>query len=204
MWEEGIEAPSYDRLEDIADCLKTPVAVFFFPEHPNLDDPQRRFRRLPDYEFERLSSDTIQTVYLAQAYQDSLDELVLGDLPERKIFRDLSPKSVTIKELARFARDYLGITIEQQFSFRSAESAFKAWRHAFELAGVFTFKDSLDDRYISGFCLLHDQFPVIMVNNSNAFSRQLFTIAHELGHILFGVHGITDVDETYFDYMEPI
>jgi transcriptional regulator with XRE-family HTH domain len=30
MWEEGIEAPLYDRLEDIADCLKTPVAAFFF------------------------------------------------------------------------------------------------------------------------------------------------------------------------------
>src|SRR5208282_6291742 len=71
-----------------------------------------------------------------------------------------------------------------------------------ETAGIFTFKDSLEDRFISGFCLLHDQFPVIMVNNSNALSRQMFTIAHELGHILFGVHGITDIDEAYFDLMD--
>jgi Zn-dependent peptidase ImmA (M78 family)/transcriptional regulator with XRE-family HTH domain len=202
MWEAGIEAPSYDRLEEIADYLKTPIAVFFFPELPNLDDPKKKFRRLPDYEFDRLSSDTIQTIYLAQAYQDSLAELVSGDLPEKRIFRDLNPKAVTVKKLAQLARTYLGITIIEQFSFRSAESAFKAWRHALEVAGVFTFKDSLEDRFVSGFCLLHDQFPVIMVNNSNAFSRQLFTIAHELGHILFGVHGITDVDETYFDLME--
>jgi len=181
MWEAGIEAPSYDRLEDIADYLKTPIAVFFFPEPPNLDDPKRKFRRLPDYEFDRLSSDTIQTIYLAQAYQDSLTELVSGDLPEKRIFRDLNPKSVTVKKLAQLARAYLGITIKEQFSFRSAESAFKAWRHALEVAGVFTFKDSLEDRFVSGFCLLHDQFPVIMVNNSNSFSRQLFSIAHELG-----------------------
>lgn len=202
MWEAGIEAPSYDRLEDIADQLKTPIAVFFFPEPPNLDDPKKKFRRLPDYEFDRLSSDTIQTIYLAQAYQDSLAELASGELPEKQIFRDLSPKSVSVKKLAESARAYLGITTKQQFSFRSSESAFKAWRHAFELAGVFTFKDSLEDRFVSGFCLLHERFPVIMVNNSNSFSRQLFTIAHELGHILFGVHGITDVDEKYFDLME--
>lgn len=204
MWEAGIETPSYDCLEKIADYLKTPIAVFFFPEPPNLDDPKKKFRRLPDYEFDRLSSDTIQTIYLAQAYQDSLAELVSRDLPERQIFRDLNPKSATAtpKELAQMARTYLGVTVEQQISFRSSESAFKAWRHAFEVAGVFTFKDSLEDRFISGFCLLHEQFPVIMVNNSNAFSRQLFTIAHELGHILFGVHGITDMDEKYFDFME--
>jgi transcriptional regulator with XRE-family HTH domain len=55
MWEAGIEAPSYEHLEDMADYLKTPVAVFFFPEPPNLDDPKKKFRRLPEYEFDRLS-----------------------------------------------------------------------------------------------------------------------------------------------------
>ena len=95
MWEAGIEAPSYDCLEKIADYLKTPIEVFFFPEPPNLDDHKKKFRRLPDYEFYRLSSDTIQTIYLAQAYQDSLAELISRDLPERKIFRDLNSKSAT-------------------------------------------------------------------------------------------------------------
>jgi transcriptional regulator with XRE-family HTH domain len=98
MWEAGIEAPSYERLEDIADYLKTPVAVFFFPEPPSLDDPKKKFRRLPDYEFDRLSPDTIQTIYLAQAYQDSLAELVSGEVPEKQIFRDLNPESRRVFE----------------------------------------------------------------------------------------------------------
>ncbi len=202
MWEEEIETPSYGRLEDIADCLKMPVAVFFFPERPNLDDPKKKFRRLPDYEFARLSSDTFQTIHLAQAYQDSLAELSFGTFPEKQIFRELDSKSLTPRELAKKARKFLGISIQQQFKFRSAENAFKTWRHALEVAGIFTFKDSLKDRFVSGFCLLDDRFPVIMVNNSNSFQRQVFTIAHELGHILFGVHGVTDVDETYIDLMD--
>jgi transcriptional regulator with XRE-family HTH domain len=196
MWEEGIETPSYKQLEEMADCLKIPIAVFFFPERPNLDDPKKKFRRLPDYEFARLSSDTIQTIHLAQAYQDSLAELSFGTFPEKQIFHELDSQSLSPRELARKARKYLGITIQQQFKFRSAEKAFKAWRHALEVAGIFTFKDSLKDRFISGFCLLDDKFPVIMVNNSNSFQRQVFTIAHELGHILFGINGVTDIDET--------
>ena len=112
MWENEIEVPSYARLESIADCLKMPVAVFFFPEPPNLDDPKKKFRRLPDYEFARLSSDTIQTIHLAQAYQDSLAELSFGAFPEKQIFRELDSQSLSPRELARGRRtDILGILI---------------------------------------------------------------------------------------------
>lgn len=203
MWEAGNVGLPYGYLEDLAyRHLKIPVAIFFFPEPPNLEDPKKKFRRLPDYEFTRLSSDTLQTIRVAQAYQDSLTELFSKNLARRQIFRDLSPKSNTARELAQKARDYLGVTVKQQFKFESCEQAFKAWRHALEETGVFTFKDSLKDRFISGFCLLHEEFPIIMVNNSNAFSRQVFTVAHELGHILFGIHGVTDVDEAYIDWMD--
>jgi transcriptional regulator with XRE-family HTH domain len=47
MWEAGAGTPSYSCLEHLADYLKMPVAVFFFPEPPNLDDPKKKFRRLP-------------------------------------------------------------------------------------------------------------------------------------------------------------
>ncbi len=41
-----------------------------------------------------------------------------------------------------------------------------------------------------------------MVNNSNSFTRQIFTLLHELGHILYGVNGVTDSDESYLKFME--
>jgi len=42
----------------------------------------------------------------------------------------------------------------------------------------------------SGFCLYDDVFPIIYVNNSNAKTRQIFTLFHELAHILFHTSGI--------------
>jgi len=45
--------------------------------------------------------------------------------------------------------------------------------------------------------LSDDKFPLIVVNNSTAHARQIFTLLHELGHLLFAVSGITK-DDTGF------
>ncbi len=75
------------------------------------------------------------------------------------------------------------------------------WRARIEDAGVYVFKRSFKQREISGFCLTDDEFPIIMVNNSNAFTRQVFTLFHEVAHILFGVNSITTVDGRFVDHM---
>lgn len=203
LWESGGGTPSYAILEQLAyRHLKLPLAVFFFPEPPDLDDPAKKFRRLPSYELERFSPDTYQKIRLGQAYQDSLSFLMSDIHKPRRVFRDLSPSSLEPDEFAKKTRQYLGVTFEQQTLFRSCETGFKAWRHAIEEVAVFAFKDSFDDRFISGLSLLDDDYPIIFVNNSNAFSRQVFTLIHELGHILYGVSGVTDVDESYIELME--
>ena len=202
-WEKGERAPSYTALEELAyRHFKIPLAVFFFPTPPDVDDPKGNFRRLPEYELERFSPDTIQKIRIAQAYQDSLEAFFM-ELPlERSIHIDLNPRKYSIETLASKVRKYIGISLTKQFNFRSNDQAFKAWRHALEETGVFTFKDSFKDRFLSGFCLIHDQYPVIMVNNSNSFTRQIFTLMHELGHILYGVNGVTNIDESYLEYLD--
>jgi Zn-dependent peptidase ImmA (M78 family) len=202
-WEKGNKAPSYTCLEELAyRHLKIPLAVFFFPEPPSIDDPKTQFRRLPEHEFARLSADTLQCMRLAQAYQVSLAELFGNTPPEKQIHKILKREPLVPVDLARKARGLLEITINKQLGFQSSERAFKAWRHLLETFGVFTFKDSLEDKFISGFCILDDKYPVVFINNSNAFTRQLFTLAHELGHILFRVNGVTDADETYIKFMD--
>lgn len=201
QWEDGKLAPSYTTLEVLAyRHFKIPLAVFFFPAPPDIDNLTGNFRRLPEYELERFSPDTIQKIRSAQAYQDSLEELFAESQPKRMIHQDINPMKFSLENLAAKVRKYIGISFRQQFHFRSSDQAFKAWRHALEEAGVFTFKDSFKDRFLSGFCLVHEQYPIIMVNNSNSFTRQIFTLLHELGHILYGVNGVTDIDESYLKF----
>lgn len=200
-WENGTEKPTYGQLENLAyKYLKVPVAVFFFPIVPDVQDPIKKFRRLPDYEMSRLSDDTFRKIRLAQAYQDSL-LIIAENHISKKIFKDIIPGTLSASSFARKVRKYLPIDLREQFSFKSLDSAFKRWRHLLEECGIFTFKDTFKDKFISGFCLIHDIYPIIFINNSNSFSRQIFTLFHELGHILFGLNGITDIDESYLSFL---
>ena len=119
----------------------------------------------------------------------------------KNVLRDISARNIEPKKLAEKTRLYLGISLDSQFNFQSSESAFKSWRHAVEEAGIFTFKDTFKDRFISGFSLLDNEFPIVFINNSNAFSRQIFTLVHEIGHIIYGVSGVTDIDQSYVNLM---
>jgi Zn-dependent peptidase ImmA (M78 family) len=203
-WENGDVEPSYPVLEELAYThLKIPVALFFFPSPPAVEDPIKKFRRLPQFELERLSPETYHLFRQAQSYQDSLRELLADAPSSRKIFSELRLSTTAVATLARSVREFLGITLDSQFAFRSSEQAFKAWRHAVELAGIYTFKNSFKDKFISGFCLHDDEYPVIMINNSTAFARQTFTLIHELAHILFHVSGVSDADDSYIGQMTP-
>jgi Zn-dependent peptidase ImmA (M78 family) len=42
---------------------------------------------------------------------------------------------------------------------------------------------------------------VILVNNSTAHSRQIFTLFHELAHLLYSVSGITKNDISFIDHL---
>ena len=76
--------------------------------------------------------------------------------------------------------------MQTQIKWKDEEEAFNQWREAIEQSGIFIFKDSFKDENVSGFCLHHDKFPLIYINSSNSKSRQIFTIFHELAHILLG------------------
>jgi Zn-dependent peptidase ImmA (M78 family) len=98
-------------------------------------------------------------------------------------------------------REYLGIPLEEQLAWRSKEVAFSHWRDALESAGVFVFKDAFRQDEISGFCLYDQHFPLIYINNSLAWARQVFTLFHELAHLMFRTGGIDKVRDDYIEHL---
>jgi Zn-dependent peptidase ImmA (M78 family)/DNA-binding XRE family transcriptional regulator len=199
-WESGDAFPTYHQLERLAYSLyKRPIALFFFPRPPEEPDPRESFRTLPDSEFELLVPDTLHAIREAQAMQITLYELTEGRNPsDRVIFRDLAldPHADAI-ERAAVVREYLGISLDEQYSWESPEQALEKWRDAVQDAGIFVFKRAMKQKDVSGFCLLDEEFPLIYLNNSTAKTRQLFSLFHELAHILLGTAGVTKVDDRY-------
>lgn len=203
-WEEGLEHPTYVQLEKLAyNIYKRPLAIFFFPEPPEEEDFKESFRTLPDFEFEKLDSDTNFAIREAKSMQLSLIELCSGVNPaQKKIFKDIDTINITITELAKSVRAYIGISIDEQVRMKNSIEALKSWRNALQDNGIFIFKRSFKQSDVSGLCLHHDEFPLIYLNNGTSPNRQIFTIFHELAHILFGLDGITIRDDSYISSLD--
>ena len=200
-WEAGTSAPTYPQLEQLSDTLKVPIAVFFFPDPPDVPSINETFRTLPEAELERLPSRVRMLMRKAKAMQINLAELTRGRNPaDRLITRDLQfAPDVDIAAMAATVREYIGVSVEQQLAWRGDDAALKEWRTALLNVGVFIFKDAFRAEDFSGFCLYDDEFPIIYANNSSTKTRQIFTYFHELAHLVFHTSGIDKVRDGYVE-----
>ena len=201
-WEsEGsASSPTYAQLESLAyKVFKRPLAIFFLPAPPDEIQPTREFRTLPDADLQTLNADTYVQVRKAHAYQITLKEVFDGRNPgERSIVRDVAlDMQLSVETQARSVRKVLGISLEDQLGWKTDEHALKRWREAVEAHGIFVFKAPFKQKDISGFCLLDADFPLIYLNNGTTKTRQIFSLLHELAHLLLNVSGISKFEQSY-------
>lgn len=205
LWERGDGAPTYVQLEKLAyQVYKRPLALFFFPEPPQEETPKQSFRTLPEQEIEMMSSRMKILIRKARVMQANLTELNEEVNPaEKKIFKELSfDVNRPLVEMTKTIREFIGITLDKQIAWKDTDKAFKSWRERFEENGIFIFKDAFKDDGFSGFCLYDDEFPLIYINNSKSDTRQIFTLFHELAHILFKTGGVDTRLADYIKYLE--
>ena len=201
-WESECSAssPTYAQLESLAyKVFKRPLAIFFLPAPPDEIQPTREFRTLPDADLQTLNADTYVQVRKAHAYQITLKEVFDGRNPgERSIVRDVAlDMQLSVETQASSVRKALGISLEDQLGWKTDEHALKRWREAVEAHGVFVFKAPFKQKDISGFCLLDADFPLIYLNNGTTKTRQIFSLLHELAHLLLNVSGISKFEQSY-------
>lgn len=199
-WESGRAAPTYPTLEKMAyDLYKRPVAIFFFPSIPQEDGQKVDLRTLPDEIIETLPPEIIKMYRKAKLFQINLAELHEGKKPVADDFlaKHRMALSTDIKTLVKKLRAELDITKDTPSHWKNYDSAFEGWRNLLESRGIFVFKDSFKNDSYSGLCIFDENYPVIFVNNSMPKSRQIFTIFHELGHLLYRSGGIDFRSNTF-------
>ena len=192
-WELGNDSPTFSQLERLAfEIYKRPLAVFFFPDVPKEDTPKTEFRTLPDKIISELPTEIVKLYRRAKLYQLYLEELFDGQKPVEKplLEKFILSEQTVITSLNQEIRKELNININEQSKWHSAETAFTNWRNAFEINGIFVFKDAFKNDDYSGFCLYDEKYPVIFVNNSMPDSRQVFTLFHELAHLMLKSGGV--------------
>ena len=194
-WERGETFPTYPQLERISDTFNVPIALFFFPQPPEVPPINESFRTIQGGDFDKLPRRIHYMLRKAQSIQINLYELNDGQNPAENFIlnNEFFTPDTEISVTAQRVRDFLSISLETQISWEDSDVAFKSWRNVLEDHGVAVFKDAFRDEDFSGFCLYDAKFPLIYINNS-VKTRQIFTLFHELAHLLWKTSGVDVID----------
>lgn len=183
-WIKGLDKPTLKQLELISWRTKRPLAIFFLDKIPQEKSTPKDFRLNPKQEG-RFDKKTIFAIRKARKLQDILKDFGennLGEtIKELKIDIDNSPQETALK-----LRDKFGITEELQRKTKDSWKFFRFLREKLEEEKVFNFQLSMPLEDARGFALSDDLPKVIVVNSKDIIEARIFTLVHELGHVLLG------------------
>jgi Zn-dependent peptidase ImmA (M78 family) len=178
------------QAEAAARAYDRPLALLFASEPPVEEPQEAQFRRLPGAPEPPWPSEMIGLARRISRRQQAAVEL-LELLDEYPIWPGVRAalSAVRAATAARAVRERLGISLEEQFSWHDRDGyvPLRHWIDAVEELGVLVVQDgSLSVDMMRGFSSLHEQVPVIVLNTQDDARARVYTLIHELGHLLRG------------------
>lgn len=195
-WEaEDSEIPIPD-IKKLAKAYKLPLTFFYLKNPPQKDIVPPDFRTLDSVKIETLSVEARMAIRRAQR--------------NRKFFAQISRKedllrnkALTfsfgsgIEKLVPLCREFLGVTLDTQIKWLDENFALNDWIDAIEKQSIPVFQMELPLKEFRGFCLRGNSLPpVIVVNSRDAASGRIFTLIHELYHLLLEQKDIDLLERT--------
>lgn len=195
-WEAGEARPTINQLRKLGNVYKRPIAVFYLAEPPKDFQAMHDFRRLPGevagIESPQLRLEIRKARYRRQIAVELFEEL--GEEPAP--FELTASTSERTEAVAERARTALGITYDVQTGWRTAYDALNGWRTAIEELGVLVFQAvGVDVAEMRGFSLADSLLPTIVVNIKDSPRGRVFTMMHELVHLMLHEEGLCDLTE---------
>ena len=195
-WMNKIDNPTINQLKLISEKTKRPTALFFSSMVPEEKPLPKDFRLNPKKKgkFDKKTIMAIRKARKLQAILNELGENYLGDnFRDLKISIEDSPQNIAL-----MLREKLGIDETIQKKSKTAYAFIKLIREKLEKEKLFNFQISMPLEDARGFAL-SDSFPrIIVINSKDIIEARIFTLAHELGHVLLGDTeiGTPDLDDT--------
>jgi Zn-dependent peptidase ImmA (M78 family) len=197
LWERFGRNVPFSKIKTLARGLQRQTAIFFLPSVPERAKRPIDNRNMVDFHT-RISPETSLAIRRANRYSGLLKDL---NTPAHyqgiyKWIDDLhgtfyNPKRIDREEIAAWARKKTGVSIEEQVSAQGQSQVYRMWRTGLEeRLGIPVFQFKMPAHEIQGFSL-NDHVPYcIVVNSKQSITGKIFTLFHELGHLLKGQAGI--------------
>lgn len=199
-WLTGEKQPTFKQLDAFAAATATPLGYFFLLEPPVETLPIPHYRTLEEGENEQVSPDLIETLHIMQRRQDFMrDYYEQYDGTELKFVG--SYRDSNASKLANTILDLLEVQQNWARQHRTFHEAFKFLIAKCEknritvmqngIVGLNTHRP-LNVAEFRGFVLVDKMAPLIFINAADTKSAQIFTLVHEIAHILIGSSAVVE------------
>ena len=194
-WESGNARPSISQLRRLAKVYRLPIAAFYLPTPPAIKTRRPKDRRfLPGFELEEPTPELSFEFRRVAERREIFLELIsnLSDTP-RQFTAETSIHQVP-EIVSAEIRQLLGVNLEEQTTWHNPRIAFGVWREKLESLGVLVFQTTtvpLDQ--MRGFSLYHDPLPIIAVNRKDTYTARIFTLMHEMVHLMLRTESLCDM-----------
>ena len=191
-WESGAEKPSVPQAKKLAKTCRISFAVFYLPKPPEEPGRPVDFRTVLSGE-SSFSPDILAEIRQAKFRREIMLEVL--DRDEVQGFPVSTELDEDHRVAARKIRDFLGVTMEEQRKVAKAH-AFDFWRGRFESKGILVFQMfKIEPHLARGLSLYFPELPVVLTNVKDAVAGRVFTLFHELVHLMLRGDAICEMVE---------
>ena len=194
-WEQAVGHPSIPQARRLATVYRRPFVALFLPAPPRDFMIPHDFRRLPDTPAASPSPRLVEAIRLAQYRRSTALDLAGADGGASDLVGIASPDADP-EALAGRVRHMLGVRLRTQRRWSTEYDALNDWKAAIEAHGVLVFHFSrVPLEEARAFSLADDRYPVVAVNGGDKPRPRIFSLMHELCHVVLKLGGISDFHE---------
>lgn len=200
-WLKGELQPTFRQLEEFAKATSTPLGYFFLEQPPVEEIPIPHYRTVEQAgSMSQASPDLLETLHTMQRRQD-----FMRDYYDKYVGEPLSYvgsySGTSVKELVSKLKKFLNINNDWARNKRSYQGALnyliaqcEKQRIMVMVNGIVGFNThrTLDVQEFRGFVLVDNMAPLIFINGADAKSAQIFTLIHEVAHLIIGSSAIVE------------
>lgn len=199
-WENGDKLPTMNQLEAIAKFYCRPVITFFMSSPPVEQSSLKDFRTVGSHATLSPNRFFPALKIKIEVLHDTLKEIAENEGIEKKNYVGSVGTSTPIPEVVKKLNELLIWNDGIRQRLRTPRELFDALRNRAINAGILVVmkgdlgshhsKVSVDD--FRGICIADELVPLIVINPYDSDSAWVFTLVHELVHILLGDSGISN------------
>jgi len=193
-WISDEDYPTYNQLVNLSKIFNIPFGYFFLEKLPKYDLPMPHYRTIKENDFTP-SDELLDTIKFAQKIQEWAKDILIEWGQESIGFFGKYKNNYNVESVVEELKKIFDVEKGWANFQKSWTDAFKYLVNKSEKKGIIVLINGvvgnnthrkLNVEEFRGFVLYDEIAPVVFINNNDALSAKIFTLIHEVVHILIG------------------